>query len=290
MSDPIPDPEFGCDLCGGRENAHLLEKSGASYRQCSCCGLIFSAQTDRDSERINDKYFAEEIAKYAAKHYSHKKQLVYSRKLKLFAPYRKLNRLLEVGANVGGFVHRAKREGWEAFGVEPVAACCDYARDHHDLKMFNALLEEAHLPERSFDAVYSNAVFEHLPSPSRVLEEIKRVLRPGGVVFIDTVNWASYTRENLGARWRLVDPTHHLVLYTPQTLRRYCEKAGLRVIRLATHGVRFRENSRPLPRGMARVADELRKFPLSLATRFNRKGDSIDVLARRPESADSTHS
>ncbi len=35
-------------------------------------------------------------------------------------------------------------------------------------------------PDGSFDFVYSFDVFEHLPDPARVLDEIARVLRPGG--------------------------------------------------------------------------------------------------------------
>ena len=35
----------------------------------------------------------------------------------------------------------------------------------------------------SFDAIYSFNVFEHLPDPAAVLDESKRILRPGGVIF-----------------------------------------------------------------------------------------------------------
>lgn len=40
--------------------------------------------------------------------------------------------------------------------------------------------------DNSFDAVISQAVFEHLQYPDVVVEEIRRVLKPGGVVKIDT--------------------------------------------------------------------------------------------------------
>lgn len=39
-------------------------------------------------------------------------------------------------------------------------------------------------PDSSFDVVYSYSVFEHIPDCGRVLEEIKRVLRPGGAMYI----------------------------------------------------------------------------------------------------------
>jgi SAM-dependent methyltransferase len=51
----------------------------------------------------------------------------------------------------------------------------DVAADAHSLPFAN----------ESLDAVYSNAVLEHVQRPWRVAEEIYRVLRPGGKIFIN---------------------------------------------------------------------------------------------------------
>lgn len=272
-----------CDLCGAREGEALLEKNGARYLRCRRCGFVYSDLDPVASAAANEDYFVAELERYVAKAYAPAKQATYGRLLRPFARYRRLNRLLEVGANVGGFLHRARAEGWQVLGVEPVAACADWARRERGLDVRATVLEEAGLEEASVDGVYSNAVFEHLRRPSRVFAELARVLRPGGLAIIDTVNWESYTRERLGRDWKLVDPRVHLCLYGPATLARHCEKAGLEVLAIKTHGVRFLPNHAPRPRGLARLRDELRKLPFSALAPFSRKGDSIAVWARRPE-------
>ncbi len=276
-------PDLACDLCGGRQSRHLVSKNDGAYFECVTCGFIFSGQPDEVSASVNAEYFSGEVAKYVDKCYAAAKQRRYARKLRVFRPYRRLNRLLEVGCNVGGLLHCARTLGWDAVGVEPVAPCARYAAEQRGLEVIPTTLEAAELAAESFDAVFSNAVFEHLTSPTRVMGEIARVLRPGGVVFIDTVNWASYTRENLGAEWHLVDPLCHLCLYTPRTLNRLCEDHGFEVVRMSSHGVRFRSRSQPAARGFAHLGEELRKMPLSALARFNLKGDSIEVLARKPD-------
>lgn len=48
------------------------------------------------------------------------------------------------------------------------------------------------LPDNSIDVVYSTDVFEHLSKPENAIREIKRVLRPSGVVVTRTLHWAHY--------------------------------------------------------------------------------------------------
>lgn len=44
----------------------------------------------------------------------------------------------------------------------------------------------------SFDAVFSHAMLEHLQEPQKVLQEIWRVLKPGGVIGLRTPDWGGF--------------------------------------------------------------------------------------------------
>ena len=45
-------------------------------------------------------------------------------------------------------------------------------------------------PDHSFDAAFSHALFEHLGEPLAALQEIRRVLRPGGFVCLSSPDWS----------------------------------------------------------------------------------------------------
>ena len=127
--------------------------------------------------------------------------------------------------------------------------------------------------------MYSNAVIEHVATPSRFIAEAYRLLRPGGLFYADTVNLDSYTWRFLGPRWKLFDPRMHVSLFTPNSLRAACSEAGFEVQKITTHGVRFHANRSERPLGLRRVLDELRKTPYSAATRVSAKGDNMAIYA-----------
>ncbi len=47
-------------------------------------------------------------------------------------------------------------------------------------------------PDACFDAVFSHALFEHLQEPVRALSELRRVLRPGGVIGLRAPDWGGF--------------------------------------------------------------------------------------------------
>jgi hypothetical protein len=72
---------------------------------------------------------------------------------------------------------------------------------------------------------------EHLHDPVDVLHEIRRILQPGGTVWIDTPNLNSNGHKVFGADWRGLEPPRHLVLFTTAALSSTLSRAGFDQIR-----------------------------------------------------------
>jgi SAM-dependent methyltransferase len=56
----------------------------------------------------------------------------------------------------------------------------------HDLNVYPYPVEE-----NSFDRVYAKHIIEHVNDPRRFMEEIQRVLKPGGQAFVETPHFTS---------------------------------------------------------------------------------------------------
>lgn len=273
---------LACDLCGGGQTETFAVKHDLQYLRCCECGFVFTDTSNFDFTAFNKQIIEELRDTHVGKLESPRHLKAYRGLLKRFEPYRQTGRFLEIGCSTGSFLSHVRSAGWQEFGVEPVESSALHGIEQLGLNIHIGTLDTAVLDAGSFDVAYSNAVIEHLEHPADVIDEAFKVLRPGGLFFADTVNLESYTWQFLGPRWKLFDPRMHLSLFSPSTLRAYCEKSGFEVIRIETHGVRFHATRADQPRGFAWVVDELRKAPYSWAARRNLKGDNITVYAEKP--------
>ena len=145
---------------------------------------------------------------------------------------RQTGKLLDVGCGNGRFLAKMRDLGWEVFGVEPDVEAVKVAKERFNVEVASGRLEDVHFSESTFDAITLNHVIEHVPDPVALLQESRRVLKPGGKLVAVTPNVESLGHRLFRSAWLGLEPPRHFYLFSLRTLRTCAERAGLRVATL----------------------------------------------------------
>jgi SAM-dependent methyltransferase len=134
--------------------------------------------------------------------------------------------LLEIGPGQGGIARLARDAGWTYSAVEPSGILAERLRaDHFDV--VEAFVPPIPATDRSQDVVYADQVLEHMPgidAARAFVAEAKRVLRPGGVLFVVVPD---YLKERMFF-WD-IDYTHNFVT-TERRVRQLLYDGGFDVL------------------------------------------------------------
>jgi len=100
--------------------------------------------------------------------------------------------VLEIGCGRGGFAASLCRRGALVTASDFSSAALELARKEFSglaIQWMQADIQVLPFADRTFETVVSCETIEHVPSPSRAVEELARVLRPGGHLVLTTPNY-----------------------------------------------------------------------------------------------------
>jgi SAM-dependent methyltransferase len=197
-------------------------------------------------------------------------------------------RVLDWGCGHGHAAHALQEAGLDVVALEYVAGSTEGAR--HSLRYYpevEAVVtpEPVRLPfpDGSFDAALSLGVLEHVPDPEGSLAELRRVLRPNGVLYVYKLpnRWSYLERiaKTLGLSYH--GEREHDTLWTVRSAREA----------LARHGFRVREARRmnllplTLPGRIAAIAAPViwtLNVALSKVPGLNLIATNVEAIAERP--------
>ena len=229
-----------CPLCGCPRTRYERTVRGFILERCRACALVF-ANPQTPADALVDNYRERDDPDGLVAHYARVTTPAvlagYDRTLsELEAMLPGKGRLLDFGCGPGYFVEHAGQRGWEAHGVEVAEWAGRAARERGVTRLHLGRLADQGFPDGFFDAVTANQVLEHLPAPKDDLAEIRRVLKPGGVLVAEVPNYRRISILLGRDRFELNYPMAHVNYFTPATLQRLLGSCGFEVLGTSTHG------------------------------------------------------
>jgi 2-polyprenyl-6-hydroxyphenyl methylase/3-demethylubiquinone-9 3-methyltransferase len=147
--------------------------------------------------------------------------------------------LVDVGCGGGLLAPHLAGRGYRHVGVDLMASCAETSR-RRGVTALRGDAQALPLASGSADVVVAGEILEHLPDLRRAVAELCRVLRPGGLLVLDTLNATRLSRliaVTLGERVPGVPPgIHDPALFVP--VARLVDECASHGVRLRVRGIR----------------------------------------------------
>lgn len=140
-------------------------------------------------------------------------------------------RVADVGGGACAFANALAATGCDVTVFEPNPANARFADEAAGVRFVAKPFDEravaaVAIADASLDAVTMWHSLEHVPDPLATLALARRLLRPGGVLYVCVPNLDALQSDVGGTRWCYADIPHHVTHFTPEGLATAMRRAG----------------------------------------------------------------
>ncbi|EKR98849.1 methionine biosynthesis protein MetW-like protein [Leptospira mayottensis 200901122] len=195
---------------------------------CSTCGLRTQHPRPKPSELYTEKYYSGNANfSYRDERQTEKfDRYVWKARIKNIQKFKPKGKFLDIGCSFGGFLNCAKEAGFEVTGVEISSYSAEAAKSR-GFKVYQGEFLDVDLPENFFDVITLVEVIEHLSQPDRVFQKLCRILKPGGLLLLQTANFEGMQAIDAGANYHYYLPGH-FYYYSESNLKKILDRSGFR--------------------------------------------------------------
>lgn len=271
-----------CALCSTEKSNKIYIKSGYEIVECTNCSLVRTDNFDFDYKY--DEYHRD-LKEYLE--YEKEFENIFRKRFELLNKrFEKPGKVLDIGSSTGTMLNLFKNAGWDVVGVEPSKNAAKIA-NKRGIKTYNSYFEKVRLKQGMFDLVIINHTFEHVADPILVLKKVGKLLKKGGLAYIDVPNFDSMDRRLKGNSWGYLMPNEHVHHFTPESLNLTAKKANLKVIWWDSWSGVF-DVSSPVQKFVFQLKNRPKSFlfdlvrlPFNIITTLLKKGTSVAIIATR---------
>ncbi len=209
-----------CPICKSSNTRYFANKDGYLFHRCTSCKTLFIS--NMPTQKILTEYYAnqfsytdglinENIIRIRGK--------IILRKLHQLAPLAKT--LCDIGSGYGFFLDEARKRGICVFGVEPSRQLVHHAFKEYSINSFLGTLEEfVRKRRRQFDVVTCIHVIEHVPKPKHFICNLLKLVKPRGLLYIETPNADSHLLYVERENYTFLIPPHHLWIFSKESIKK----------------------------------------------------------------------
>lgn len=284
-------------LCFRTRDRHYGIPGEFDIVRCTECGLVRLDPIPTDAELMgfySKDYYAYQPVGRDNNLKSLAKKLLKTKIRTHNPPFAQPGNFLDIGCGSGEYLHQMRLKGWRVQGVEPSVFGAEEG-NRSGLDIFNGTLHEANFPSASFDYIRSNHSLEHMPNPVEVMNEVYRILKPGGKIFIGIPNIDSIPYRIFRKYWWYLGAPVHIYNFDVSTISSLMQQSGF-FVETVYFNSNFasllgslqiyanRNNGKRSTEGML-IKNPILMFAANVATRtidLMKQGDTIEVIAQKP--------
>ncbi len=207
-----------CRLCSGSATSPLYTTKGYDLVLCRSCGFV--QVINRPDDALLDRLYAE----LHLKHLAFRDEIAARRENQRRLEFVKTKvpagaNVLDAGCATGDFLIEAK-DTYTVYGVDISAKAVEVATQRlPELRdrLTASRLENLQGTWPQFDAVCLWDVIEHLWDPVPVVQDLLKLVKPGGYLFMSTPDIGTPTARVMRQKWAFMIPPYHLCFFSRQS-------------------------------------------------------------------------
>lgn len=220
-----------CRICGAKGNFAAYQalemmqgtKDSFLYFVCDKCQCLQIAEVPENMAEY-----------YGSGYYSF--QVPEEPDMKFDTPVAHREKILDVGCGAGYWLVQKAKSGWgNLYGCDPFLE--KERRYGSRVTIRNCSIHEME-GDGTFDEIRMSDSFEHMEDPLEVLKSARRLLKPGGFLYMSIPTYPNIAFERFGTYWYQLDAPRHIFLHSRKSLEWLSQASGMSI-----SGIRYNSNN-----------------------------------------------
>ena len=295
---PYKDKEIvGCPLCGSDKSSMVYSPD---IVKCSLCGFVYLKE--RPSQKWMENYYKNiyavnepsaavtvavpddvNLLDVRKEYIAAQRRELFDEAVSSYGKDIKGGTIIDIGCGWGALLYNAQKHGMNVIGFEFTEHNVKYAREVLKIDIRQEQFSDSDIPDNSADIITMSHVLEHVPDPVKLVKNIFRVLKPGGIFFCVVPNFQSLCSAYLGEKWEWLDRNWHYSYFSPDSLDSLFKKSGLSVVKCSTVSGDY-GSAKPFQVLSMKFPQRSEKDLKSLLNELNKQnyGEEIRIVGKKP--------